>query len=114
MNNPYLRAMILERTHIILSSGKDQSLRRFHPWVFSGAIKKIKGPVQDGDIVDVYSNRDEYLGTGHIQDGSIAIRIFSFEQIEPGVDFWKSKIKKAWEYRKTVGITEDPNTNVFR
>lgn len=102
------------RTHVILSSGKDQSLRRFHPWVFSGAIKKIKGPVQDGDIVDVFSNRDEYLGTGHYQDGSIAIRVFSFEQIEPGVEFWKSKIRKAWDYRRATGITDDPNTNVFR
>jgi len=106
--------MISERTHVILSSGKDQSLKRFHPWVFSGAIKKIKGPVQDGDIVDVYSNREEYLGTGHYQDGSIAIRIFSFEQTTPGVDFWKSKIKKAWAYREGTGITNDPDTNVFR
>lgn len=106
--------MISERSHVILSSGKDQSLRRFHPWVFSGAIKKIKGPVQDGDIVDVYSNKEEYLGTGHYQDGSIAIRVFSFQQIEPGVEFWKSKIKKAWDYRVATGITSDPNTNVFR
>lgn len=102
------------RTQVILSSGKDQSLRRYHPWVFSGAIKKIKGPVQDGDIVDVYSNKDEYLGTGHYQGGSIAIRVFSFEQIQPGVEFWKSKIRKAWEYRKTTGITDDPQTNVYR
>ncbi len=106
--------MISERTHVILSSGKDQSLRRFHPWVFSGAIKKIKGPVQDGDIVDIYSNKEEYLGTGHYQDGSIAIRVFSFQQIEPGVEFWKSKIRKAWDYRVRTGITSDPNTNVFR
>lgn len=106
--------MISTRTQVILSSGKDQSLRRFHPWVFSGAIKKIKGPVQDGDIVDIYSNKDEYLGTGHYQDGSIAIRVFSFEQIEPGVEFWKSKIRKAWEYRKATGITDDLNTNVYR
>jgi 23S rRNA (cytosine1962-C5)-methyltransferase len=103
-----------ERSKVILSSGKDQSLRRFHPWVFSGAIKKIKGPVQEGDIVDVYSNQDEYLGTGHIQDGSIAVRIFSFEQIDPKIDFWKAKIQKAYDYRKNIGVAGNKDTNVFR
>ncbi|MDQ3112280.1 MAG: class I SAM-dependent rRNA methyltransferase, partial [Bacteroidota bacterium] len=106
--------MPAERSRVILSSGKDQSLRRFHPWVFSGAIKKIKGPVQEGDVVDVYSNQDEYLGTGHIQDGSIAIRIFSFEQIDPKIDFWKAKIQKAYDYRKNIGVAGNKDTNVFR
>jgi 23S rRNA (cytosine1962-C5)-methyltransferase len=106
--------MPAERSRVILSSGKDQSLRRFHPWVFSGAIKKIKGPVQEGDIVDVYSNQDEYLGTGHIQDGSIAVRIFSFEQIDPKIDFWKAKIQKAFDYRKNIGVAGNKDTNVFR
>ena len=106
--------MPAERSRVILSSGKDQSLRRFHPWVFSGAIKKIKGPVQEGDIVDVYSNQDEYLGTGHIQDGSIAVRIFSFEQIDPKIDFWKAKIQKAYDYRKNIGVAGNKDTNVFR
>lgn len=106
--------MPAERSRVILSSGKDQSLRRFHPWVFSGAIKKIKGPVQDGDIVDVYSNKDEYLGTGHIQDGSIAVRIFSFEQIEPNAEFWKEKIRRAYDYRKNIGVAENLATNVYR
>lgn len=103
-----------ERTPIILSSGKDQSLKRFHPWVFSGAIKKIKGPVQEGDLVDVYSNKEEYLGTGHFAEGSIAVRILSFEQRDINAEFWKDKIRKAYEYRKNTGITEDPNTNVYR
>lgn len=106
--------MPLERSRVILSSGKDQSLRRFHPWIFSGAIKKIKGPVQEGDIVDVYSNQDEYLGTGHIQDGSIAVRIFSFEPIDPKIDFWKAKIQKAYDYRKNIGVAGNKDTNVFR
>jgi 23S rRNA (cytosine1962-C5)-methyltransferase len=107
-------AAMSERTRIILSSGKDLSLRRFHPWVFSGAIKKIKGPVQDGDIVDVYDNKDEYLGTGHYQDGSIAVRLFSFEQIEPDGEFWKEKIRKAYEYRRNIGLTDNADTNVYR
>lgn len=102
------------RTSIILGSGKDQSLRRFHPWVFSGAIKKIKGPISDGDVVDVFSNHDEYLGTGHYQDGSIAVRILSFDGKVPGPDFWVEKIRRAAEFRKHTGLIGQPDTNVFR
>jgi 23S rRNA (cytosine1962-C5)-methyltransferase len=99
---------------VILNSGKDAAVRRFHPWVFSGAIKKIYGEVIEGDVVEVYSNHDEYLGTGHYQVGSIAIRIFSFHQIEPDYDFWKSKIEKAYALREMLGLTNDPHTNVYR
>lgn len=102
-----------EYTRVILSSGKDQSLRRFHPWVFSGAIKKIKGDVSEGDVVEVFDNKDNYLGTGHYQIGSIAIRIFSFEKIIPEYSFWKSKIEKAYNYRIQCGVINE-NTNVYR
>ena len=64
-----------EPARIILRSGKEQSLKRYHPWVFSGAIKKIHGTPEEGDVVNVFSNRDEFLGTGHYQDGSIAVRL---------------------------------------
>lgn len=106
--------MAKEFSKIVLRSGKDQSLRRFHPWVFSGAIKKSYGPLQDGDIVEVYSNQEEYLGTGHYQDGSIAVRIFSFEQVTPGPEFWAEKIRRAWNYREKTGLTTQADTNVFR
>ena len=106
--------MSTERTPIILSSGKDQSLKRFHPWVFSGAIKKIKGPVQEGDLVDVFSNKDEYLGTGHYAQGSIAVRMVTFQQQEINAEFWKEKVRKAYEYRLQTGLANDPNTNVYR
>lgn len=103
-------------TKVILSSGKDQSLRRFHPWVFSGAIKKFKDKVEveDGDIVEVYDNKDEFLGIGHYQDSSIAVRIFSFEKIIPDADFWKSKIQNAFDFRKKLGLTENIHTNCYR
>lgn len=104
----------MTRTSIILSSGKDQSLKRFHPWVFSGAIKKIKGPVQEGDLVDVYSNKDEFLGTGHFSEGSIAVRIVSFRPGDIGPEFWQEKIRKAYAYRRNTGLTENPDTNVYR
>ncbi len=99
---------------IILGSGKDQSPRRFHPWIFSGAISKISGELADGDVVEVYSNKNEYLCTGHYQKGSIAVRIFSFEQMEPDAAFWKGKIEKAYNYRKAIGIIGNDNTNVYR
>ncbi|SHE43807.1 SAM-dependent methyltransferase [Mariniphaga anaerophila] len=99
---------------VVLKSGKDQSLKRFHPWVFSGAIKKIYGQVSEGDLVEVFSNKDEFLGIGHYQIGSIAIRIVSFVKAEPDYNFWKTKIQKAWDYRKSLGFDKKSDTNVFR
>lgn len=100
---------------IVLKSGKDASLKRYHPWVFSGAIKKIYGGnPSEGDIVEVFDNKDEFLGLGHYQIGSIAIRIFSFEKEEINRNFWKNKLKKAIEYRKKQGIIGDNSTNVYR
>lgn len=101
-------------TKIVVKSGKDQALKRFHPWVFSGAIKKIYGHVNEGDLVAVYSNKDEFLGLGHYQIGSIAVRIISFQEVEPDYNFWKSKIERAWKYRQKLGLTDDQSTNVFR
>lgn len=106
--------MAEEYTRIVLKSGKDQSLKRFHPWVFSGAIKKTYGPLNEGDLVEVYSNKDEFLGLGHYQIGSITVRIVSFEKSEPDYNFWKNKIQKAWDYRKSLGFDLNENTNVFR
>jgi 23S rRNA (cytosine1962-C5)-methyltransferase len=99
---------------IILKSGKDQSLRRYHPWVFSGAIKKIHGHPVEGALVKVYSNRDEFLGIGHYQSGSIAVRIISWEDRYPDKEFWHERIKQALEYRRLIGLTEHPEINVFR
>jgi len=99
---------------IILGSGKDQSPKRFHPWIFSGAISKMTGELADGDVVEVYSNKNEYLCTGHYQKGSIAVRIFSFNQVEPDTTFWKDKIQKAYDYRKAIGLIGREDTNVYR
>ena len=101
-------------TRIVLKSGKDQSLKRFHPWVFSGAIKKIYGAVNEGDIVLVYSNQDEFLGLGHYQIGSIAVRVFSFEDVTPDQLFWKKKLLNAYKFRQSLGLTSNPDTNVYR
>ena len=103
-----------ERTRIVLKSGKDQSLRRFHPWVFSGAIKKIHGPEREGDLVDVYDNKEEFLASGHYQQGSIAVRVISFEAVETDQNFWDQKIAHAWKLREMLGMVSNPRTNVFR
>jgi 23S rRNA (cytosine1962-C5)-methyltransferase len=99
---------------ITLKAGKDEALRRFHPWIFSGAINKIHGPIAEGDVVEVYSSHDEYLATGHYQIGSIAVRIFSFKKETPDLDFWKAKLTAAYNLRKVLNLTENSETNVYR
>jgi len=103
-----------ERVKIILKSGKEQSLRRFHPWVFSGAIKKMSGNPAEGDLVDVYDNKDTFLAVGHWAPSSIAVRVLSFEQVTPDVSFFREKIKKAIIYRQSIGLFDNLQTNVFR
>ncbi len=104
----------MERIKIVLRSGKDQSVRRFHPWIFSGAIKKIYGEPVEGDLVDVYDNKDEFLAKGHYQPGSIAVRILSFNDENINRDFLARRIRSALEYRRSVGIRGRENTNVYR
>lgn len=104
-----------EYSTVILKSGKDQSLIKKHPWVFSGAIKKIKGEVIEGDIVKVINNKEEFLGLGHYQKSSIAVRVFSFEDIKIDYEFWKKKISQAIEYRRKLGYFNDlQKNNIFR
>ncbi|HVA99094.1 MAG TPA: class I SAM-dependent methyltransferase, partial [Bacteroidia bacterium] len=102
------------QTKIILNSGKEHSLKRFHPWVFSGAIKNISDELSEGDVVEVYSSKNEYLGTGHYQKGTISVRLFSFSQTEVNDSFWENKISKAYQYRKTIGLVNNPKTNAYR
>lgn len=99
---------------IILKPGKEQSLKRFHPWVFSGAIGKAEGKPEEGDLVHVYSDKGEFLATGHCQVGSISVRILSFKKNEIDYSFWKTKIEDAWNARKALGLTDNNETNVFR
>lgn len=102
-------------TKLYLAKGKEYSLKRFHPWVFSGAIKRIEGSEpEEGDTVEVYSNQREFLGMGHWAPGSIAVRVFSFEQVEPDYTFWKRKVQQAYDYRKRLGLIDNPHTDVYR
>ncbi len=99
---------------ITLKHGKEEALKRQHPWVFSGAIHQIDAQVEEGSIVEVYSARNEFLGMGHYNEGSIAVRVFSFEKIDPDKEYWKSKLEKALLFREELGLCNGPNTNVYR
>ena len=100
---------------IILNKGKEQSLKRFHPWVFSGAVKKIEGgEPAEGDVVEVYSSIGEYLGCGHYQIGSITVRILSFEKVAIDQNFWNNAIQGAYTARKTLGLIGAADTDAYR
>lgn len=99
---------------VILKPKKEESLQRFHPWVFSGAIQKIAGSPKEGDIVDVYTCNGEYCATGHYQIGSIAVRIFTFDKTEPGKSFWTEKLRQAYEMRRAIGLAESGDTDAYR
>jgi 23S rRNA (cytosine1962-C5)-methyltransferase len=99
---------------VVLKKGKEESILRFHPWVFSGAIDRIEGTVQEGDVVVVHASDDHFLGIGHSAIGSIAVRIFSFQHIFPDLNFWCEKIASAYQLRRNIGLTLRSQTNVFR
>jgi 23S rRNA (cytosine1962-C5)-methyltransferase len=103
-----------EYPKVVLKSGKDEAVRRFHPWIFSGAIKKIYGHPADGDLVEVFDNKDEFLAVGHFQNGSIAIRILSFTPVIPNKNFWHQKISSAFKVRQLLGLTEGESINAYR
>ena len=99
---------------VILKRGRDESLRRFHPWVFSGAIAQIVGSPAEGDIVGVYAADGSYLASGHYQIGSIAVRILSFDGDVLAPDFWKIMIGRAWQVRAAAGLADASATNCYR
>ena len=99
---------------IILLRNKEKSLQRFHPWVFSGAVYKKDPSLKDGDIVEVYDSENRYLATGHYNNNSICVRVFSFEQVVPDYQFWKSKFENATQYRKSIQLIDSEYTNIFR
>jgi len=98
---------------VILKKGRDESLRRYHPWVFSGAISQIQGTPAEGDIVAVHSAEGECLACGHYQIGSIAVRILSFDADPTSPTFWLDSISRALAARQT-GCIKSGDTNCFR
>ncbi len=99
---------------VTLKKGKEQSVRRFHPWVFSGAVGSVRGNPTEGDVAEVYASDGTFLATGHWAPGSIAVRIFSFEKTNPDRDFFRKRLAEAMQYRVRAGIAGRLDTSVWR
>lgn len=102
-------------TKVILKRGREDSLLRFHPWVFSGAIAQIVGEPSEGDVVGVFSQGGDFLAYGHYQIGSIAVRVLSFageDVLSP--DFWRNMIARALRVRTAAGLVDSKSTNCYR
>lgn len=100
--------------NIYLKKGKEESLKRFHPWVFSGALSKIDEGINEGDVVRVFSSSGDFLAVGHFQIGSIAVRVLSFEDVEIDDMFWDARLKSALETRKAIGLADNPSGDTYR
>jgi len=108
-------------TKLFLQAGRDEAVRRFHPWVFSRAIARYDGDLNDGDVVEVYDRKGEYLATGHYHDGSIAVRLFSFAAtaggpVAPDAAYWTRKLTGIRHIRQAIiNSTRDAGpTNCYR
>ncbi|MBR4303309.1 MAG: class I SAM-dependent rRNA methyltransferase [Bacteroidaceae bacterium] len=99
---------------VLLKRGKEESLLRFHPWIFSGAIASIEGTPDEGDVVDVYTYDGKWIAAGHIQVGSIAVRVLTFTQESIDKAFWQKKIAIAYKLRSDLGLTNRADHNIYR
>ena len=97
-----------------LKRGKEESLRRFHPWVFSGAVMRCDEGIEEGEVVRVTTENGDFIAVGHYQIGSIAVRVLSFRDVEINGEFWYSRLKSALEMRQSIGIADNPQNNTYR
>lgn len=99
---------------IQLKKGKEESLKRFHPWIFSGAILRMDDGIEEGELVKVLTFHREFIAIGHYQIGSIAVRVLSFRDITIDQEFWESRLKAALNMRIAIGIADNPTNNTYR
>ena len=99
---------------VILKRGKEESLQRFHPWIFSGAIQRIDGKPEEGDVVTVYTNDHRFIARGHVQVGSIAVRVLTFNDETIDQAFWNKRIATAYDLRERTGISSRKDNNTYR
>lgn len=99
---------------VYLKKGKEESLKRFHPWVFSGAIASGTESLNEGDVVRVCTASGAFIAVGHYQIGSIAVRVLSFKDIVIDEEFWKSRLHSALEVRLALDVVDNPNNNTYR
>ncbi|MDR3119283.1 MAG: class I SAM-dependent rRNA methyltransferase [Mediterranea sp.] len=98
---------------VFLKEGKEESLKRFHPWIFSGAIESADA-LNDGDVVEVYTSEKKFIAEGHYQTGSIAIRVLSFKQEPIDRDFWEQRLNNAFDVRDTLGMIAGIKGDIYR
>ena len=99
---------------VYLKRGKEESLRRFHPWLFSGAILHLDEGIEEGDIVKVVTEKGDFIAIGHYQQGSIAVRVLTFNDVEIDEQFWISRLQSALQMRLSIGLPNNPQTNAYR
>ncbi len=99
---------------IYLKRGKEESLQRFHPWIYSGAIASFDGKVEEGEVVEVYTSKREYIATGHYQIGSIMVRVLTFDHEVIDKEFYKRKLATAYQVRLCIGVADRPDNNTYR
>ena len=99
---------------VILKRGKEESLQRFHPWIFSGAIQRIEGKPEEGDVVTVFTNDRMFIARGHVQVGSIAVRVLTFKDEPIDRQFWERRIATAYDLRERTGISSREDNNTYR
>ncbi|MDR2860052.1 MAG: class I SAM-dependent rRNA methyltransferase [Mediterranea sp.] len=99
---------------VYLKPGKEESLQRFHPWIFSGAIACTDGELEEGETVEIYTSHKQFIAEGHYQIGSIAVRVLSFEQESIDDAFWRRKLAAAYEMRKNIGMFSRADNNIYR
>ena len=97
-----------------LRKGKDESLKRFHPWVFSGAIQSLDDGIEEGDVVRVVTFTGDFIAVGHYQQGSIAVRVLSFSDVLIDDEFWHFRLSSALQMRLSIGIAGNPQNNTYR
>ncbi len=100
-------------TKVFLKPKKEESLKRFHPWIFSGAIDRMEGTPEEGDLVEVYNTQDQLMGRGHCQIGSIAVRMLTFKDEAIDSAFWRNRIHSAYRLRHSIGLIK-PDNNIYR
>ena len=100
--------------NVYLKRGKEESLKRFHPWIFSGAIHHADEGIEEGEIVRVITADGEFIAVGHYQIGSIAVRVLSFHDECIDISFWRASLESALQMRIAVGIADSPQNNTYR
>ena len=99
---------------IYLKKNKEESLKRLHPWIFSGAILKMDEGIAEGDVVDVVGYNGEFIGKGHYQIGSIAVRMLTFAEEEIDEAFWQKRLSSALQMRIAIGVADNKNNDTYR